>query len=125
MINDDPGDVELLAENERHQFHAHLERFRLDKRGAAELGIVGDGELVGTHAAGEDAEAQIADFHRPSESRAEGRLNLGTETVDVHQQWDGDGDDNQYGDDNACNFEGGFHNDTSVRGPYAEGRWRS
>ena len=31
--------------------------FRLDKRRSAELGIVGDGKLVGSHAAGEDAEA--------------------------------------------------------------------
>jgi hypothetical protein len=57
MVNDDLGDVELLAENERYQFDAYLERFRLDKRFAAEFGIVGNGELVGAHAAGEDAEA--------------------------------------------------------------------
>src|SRR3981081_3204007 len=113
MINDDPGDIELLSENERHRFHAYLERFRLNKRGAAELGIVGDGELVGANAAREDAQAQIADFHRPSQNQTEFRLNLGTEIVDVHQQGDGDGNDNQYGDDNTCNFEAGFHDDTS------------
>ena len=47
MIDAEVGDVELLAENERHQFDAYLERFRLDKRGAAEPGIVCDRELVG------------------------------------------------------------------------------
>jgi hypothetical protein len=57
LINAKVGDVELLAENQRHQFNAHLQRFRLDKRSVAELGIVGDGELVGFHAAGENAEA--------------------------------------------------------------------
>jgi hypothetical protein len=56
---------------------------------------------------------EIADFHWASQGCAEGGLNLGTEIVDVYKQRDGDGDDNEYGDDNAGNFEGGFHNNTS------------
>ena len=116
MIDEKPGDVELLAENERHQFDAHLQRFRLDKRGAAELGVVGDGELVGAHAAGEDAEAQVADFYWPSQSRAEVRLNLGTEIVDIYQKRERNGDHNQQNNDDADNFENDFHEDTSYDG---------
>ena len=122
MLDEKLSDIEPLAENQRQQFDAHLQRFCLHKRRAAELRIVSDGELVGFHAAREDAQAQIPNFHWPSQRRAQARLNLRTETVDVHQQRENDSDHNQNRNDNACHFQGVFHNNTSSKaGPSAEG----
>jgi hypothetical protein len=82
----------------------------------AEFRIVGDGELVGFHAAGEDAEAQIADFHRPSQSRAQVRFNLRPEIIDIDQEGQDNGGDNEKSDDNADDFKSGFHSNASWKG---------
>src|SRR6266849_3205525 len=58
----------------------------------------------------------IPNLHRSSQSRAEVRLNLGTEIVDAHQERHRDDDNNQQSEDNASDFYSGFHGDTSYGG---------
>jgi hypothetical protein len=113
LIDDELGDIELFAEKKRHQFDANPERFRLNKGRAAESGIVCDGELVGLHAAREDAEAEIAYGHRASQSRGEVRLNLRAEIVDIDQEGNGDDENDQHSDDEDNDSYNRFHGGAS------------
>lgn len=105
MIEDEVGNAEPFGENEREKFDSDVERLGLDEGRAAVNGIVGDGEPIGLDAGGENAEAQIAERDLTAERGTEVRLDFGAEVVDVDEQREGEGDEEQGGDDDGGDFE--------------------
>ena len=60
--------VNRLRQNQRHNLHAHLQRFGEDERIFAESWIVCDREILRSHASGENRKTQVADFYLASQS---------------------------------------------------------
>jgi hypothetical protein len=83
------GDIELPGEDERLQFDAYLEKFRSDEVSFAESRVIGNFNITGDNLAGEDGQAQMAQFHLPIQCKARLGFELGAKPIHIDQKRQG------------------------------------
>src|ERR1700689_510066 len=91
-------------EQQWRDFHPDVQRLSLEEWLGTKGGIVGDGNIVGDQAAGENREAQISQGHLAPESIGELRFQRGTEGIGIDEQrykQNSEQQENDNGDKNA------------------------
>ena len=70
-VEGEVGDAYLAMQDEGQDFHADLQRFRLEKGRGAEGGIIGDGDVFRVEAAFQEGEGEMAEGDRVGRARGE------------------------------------------------------
>ena len=96
-----PVTIELAGKDQRPKFDRQVQGFRANEWGAVEERIVGNGQIVGGDAAGQDSQLQVADFHFPAERLAEIGLQHRPKVIRVEPQRKGDDGQQQHGHNNC------------------------
>ena len=106
------GDAHLAVEEERPDFNTNVQGLRLKKGRGAEGRIVGDGDVVGDNAAGEQRKAEMAERDLAAEGAGKLGLQHGAEGVGIDEEWKQSDDDDDQGDDRKKDFyRTRFHDD--------------
>lgn len=80
------GDFNLVMKEKRRDMNANVEGLGLNKRRSTEGRIVGDRDVVGDKAAGEQRKAEVTEGDFASEGAGELRFKCGPKGVGVHEE---------------------------------------
>src|SRR5580704_90509 len=78
--------MQRARKNQRHKFHANLERLGGEKRRRAESRIIRDGKIIGGNRTRENREIEIANLYLASECCRKFLLDRGPKVVDADEQ---------------------------------------
>ncbi len=92
--------MQLVMKNNRQNFHAHIQLLRLDKGNTAELRIIGDEDIFGIQASGQDRERDVSHGDLTTEGARQLALDRGPERFSVHKEWDQR--KNEHSEDSYC-----------------------
>ena len=111
-----------MGEDERQEAHAHIQRFGLQKRRPAKIGIFANADVFCAHPAGQDRKPKIAYLHRPPQGLLHLAGDHGPETVYVNQKRQRDNYEDQHTNNRRSNDQGfAFHDDRLATGSLARG----
>jgi hypothetical protein len=98
----------MVRKDERPELNAYGEGFGLKEWSGAEFGVVGNLDVFGSEAAGEEREAEVANGDLAAESFSKLRLDGGAKALCVDEEGNQENSEDQNGGDRDCNLHPGF-----------------